>query len=102
MSCSMDKCVNTFRFFNKGRNSKSCGRVFCSKCIKNKIYVPYLQKEEKVCGNCFEILEKQYLPEETMVTTKRDDKKDEIIYNGELQFRSCIYDQGQLKSGGGI
>ena len=42
-------------------------QVFCSKCIKNKIYVPYRQKEEEVCGNCFEILEKQNPPEETLV-----------------------------------
>ena len=27
MSCSMDKCVNTFKIFNKGRNCKSCGKV---------------------------------------------------------------------------
>ena len=42
---------------------------------------------------------KWYISILCQVPTKRDDKKDEIIYNGELQFRSCIYDQGKLKSG---
>ena len=26
-SCSMDKCVNTFKFFSKGCNCISCGKV---------------------------------------------------------------------------
>ena len=45
---------------------------------------------------------KWYISILCQVPTKRDDKKDEIIYNGELQFRSCIYDQGKLKGGKAI
>lgn len=33
------------------------------------------------------------------MVSKKDDKKDNNIYSGELQFRSCIYEQGKLKSG---
>lgn len=50
MSCN--SCTKPFSLLRKEKGCPSCGFSYCSKCLDNKMFLPKLNAEAKVCAKC--------------------------------------------------
>ncbi|CAH1637799.1 unnamed protein product [Spodoptera littoralis] len=50
MSCN--SCTKPFNLLRKEKGCPSCGFSYCSKCLDNKMFLPKLNAESKVCAKC--------------------------------------------------
>lgn len=53
MSCNA--CAKAFTLLRKEKGCPACGFSYCSKCLNDKIFVPKLNTEAKVCFKCKKI-----------------------------------------------
>jgi len=57
------ECNINFNIINRKHHCRNCGKIFCNNCSKNRIIIPnsiYTNKE-RVCVNCYNILQKKEL-----------------------------------------
>ncbi|KAJ8714077.1 hypothetical protein PYW08_007697 [Mythimna loreyi] len=50
MSCN--SCAKPFSLLRKEKGCPNCGFSYCSKCLDNKMFLPKLNAETKVCAKC--------------------------------------------------
>jgi len=44
-------CKNPFTFFNRRHHCRSCGKIFCGKCVKQRPLINY-KDPQLTCGGC--------------------------------------------------
>lgn len=76
-------CDSLFTLIKRRHHCRSCGKIFCGDCCRQKAKLLYLDnKEARVCSNCFNLLEY------TLLNNEIDDNNTTSIVNQVEQFPS--------------
>lgn len=66
-------CDSLFTLIRRRHHCRSCGKIFCSDCCRQRAKLLYLgNKEGRVCNNCYYILETAALTTEPETITDRE------------------------------
>ena len=45
-------CAEPFSMMRRRHHCRGCGEIICSGCSKQRVYLPYLSREDRVCNKC--------------------------------------------------
>ena len=91
-------CNINFNIIKRKHHCRNCGKIFCNNCSKNRIIIPnstYTNKE-RVCVNCYNILQKKELINEKTNINDEKTNNDEIylLQNNILSIAESTINSG--------
>ncbi|KAI6649543.1 FYVE, RhoGEF and PH domain-containing protein 6-like [Oopsacas minuta] len=45
-------CAETFSMMRRRHHCRGCGQIICAGCSKQRVFLPYLNREDRVCNRC--------------------------------------------------
>lgn len=88
-------CDSLFTLIKRRHHCRSCGKIFCGECCRQKAKLLYLDnKEARVCSNCFQLI--QTLLREETARVSVDDQESRVINSPTRSSATKVH--GVLKS----